>query len=433
MKFKVKVEQFLNGLFPACNIATKDSNKDYDGSRKVTLEIGKDGIKTYAHGGTACISSSISDKNYGDLHYSCEEEGTFTVFAEELTNTLKSFRPSEILEVVLKSNELIFSTFTDDKRNKQIQTVPTLSDPIDMAVIPDKFEKYVKVNREIFLEGISKVQFAMGEFETQAYYMCQLFEATKDSVRFAAGSGARFAVDDIEGKSVVSMGGTTKETFILPRYNIGNVIALLRKSTAKYVYVKEADEDAKKNIPAQIVLEPDGEDNGEDMSLVLLNLDKSINYPALDSILGHDYTNKISSDMSDWKWATAGICATTTPDIMRENDVTASEVFADFDDQVFVVKTETKLRSERRVKFINDMDKKDEDLLPLFLCNSTYLTEMVSRGSKSGNEVIVHFEGKSSDSDKKQRPVIIEFPEKINGTRETAEKFSIFFATAKEQ
>jgi DNA polymerase III sliding clamp (beta) subunit (PCNA family) len=421
MKFSARVEQFVDGLFPAYNMATKCPNKDYDDAGKITLNVSENKVIATSHAGTAAITALISN-NIAGLDYKCMLDGSVTIKADDFDKALQSFRSSDIIIVDSSTSSLSISNTTDKKSDKQVQTILLESEDVVVPSTPDSFSKSISINREIFVDGVGKVAFAMGYAVTQEHYMCQFLRVEPDRVRFASGTGARFAVRDVEGSSITQT--SEIETFVLPRYNIPNIVDIFGNSSSKDVTVCQSK--ATDNNAAQIVI-----GDGKGISLTLLSVDESIVYPKLDSILEYDYPFEISSKWENWKYVIAGVEATNSNEARQNNGVHNTNVTACQEDNCFLVETKTELTSERRVEF-EKINKIDGELFdPSFRCNSAYLHEVINNGTRKGN-VTFAFEGISkSNPEGASRPVVARFDDDVNDVKNTTEKFSLFFATSK--
>jgi len=276
MKFKINVEKFMKSLIPLYDIAIRNYEKEWESAQKITFNTSEDKLVATSHGGYASIIVPISNSKMGGLQYECKEEGEATLNAESLFKSLDSFPKSEIIEIDTSTHKFIMTYH--NQAGKQAQKLVLESEKVKPPVLATEFEKSVEVNREVFIEGMEKVFFAIGFAETQPHYMCQLFQVEKNKVRFAAGTGARFAISDVDGKNIVKT--DKKENFIIPKQNISNIITVLKNSSVENITIKQAQSHTgKTDNPAQIVIEL------EDVKLIILGIDTSIVYPPLNKII----------------------------------------------------------------------------------------------------------------------------------------------------
>jgi len=422
MKFSINVEKFMKSLVPVEIIANKKENEGYESAGRITFDVSKDKIVAKAHGGTAAISAVISNDNIPNLNYECKEDGVITIMAEQFMKTLSSFPPSGDITIYMDGQEITASLNVDEDVDEQIQTVFSESGEIKLPNLSSKFKKQATINREIFVDGMDKVQFAMGFEKTVAHYMCQLFEIEKGKARFAAGSGARFAIADIESKNI--LGANSKQTFIFPKANVSPIISILKNTTSTNITIKESPANVdNSNNPAQIVIDFD-----EGISLIVLAIDTAIKYPDLNKILEFDYPYKVSSDISQWKYVVVGIEATNTKDIKKEHEMHNANVVAMLDKKVLFMETKSPTKAKRQIKDMKILQQ-GKTKEPSFCCNSAYILEAYGKGGNSG-DVILEFETKEESDDGRVKPVVVRFPEIVNSSKDTLEKFTIFFATS---
>jgi len=418
MRFVVNAKELSRALSSSLEIANKNTLKEFEAANKITIEAKKDKIISSASGGTASIVSSINDNYYGSLNYKCEEEGIVTVDSTIMLESLLVFSSSDV-KVSFSTGQLFISLLEDDDI---VQPVPTFEGKIKVPQIAESFNKEIKVNREIFIEGINKVSFAIAFEEKMRNYMCMVFESSQDNVRFSAGSGSRFTVSNVSGKNI---GTKSKTQIIFPKNNISNISKILSDASDTNIVIKYADADGEKGSPEQIMIEFGG------TNLCILGIDSSINYPDMDSIINFDYSNKVYSNIEDWRMAVAGISATMHVD---SDNIYNTEVVADTEKGYFRTETKTLLKAKNKVKFTDDEKSITDNDNPWFRCNSLYLKEMISKANKTG-EVSIHFENQQKleslpDDEQRMKPVLVKFSDNPNETKETIENFYMFFSVS---
>ena len=427
MKFNVKTSVFAESLLSNVDVATKNADKDFYGADKITFYAEKDRLLAYSHGGKTAFILSISNDTVNDLGYDCEIEGSATILAVNFENSIKGIPPSSILEIEATSKELVLSNVRETKGGKSHKESITIcfeDEEVKPPVVAKKFKQEITINREVFINGLNKVKFAIGWAQTMPYYMVEQFEVEDGHARFSAGTGARFAVLDVKGKCIE--GEKEKEVFYFPKDSVDNMVKVLSYSSSEKVTVKYASAQ-KTGIkhPDQIVI-----DFEEGKSLILLGLDSSIKYPDMDRVISYNFPHKISSELEDWKYAVASINATFSPDIKAENDIHNTDVKACFDKEYFLVETRSKAKANKSVDFGDKVETSATGKeSPSFRCSTNYLKEMYDAGGKSG-EVIIQFEDKV-EGNQKLRPVFVEFQEKENDLKGITEKLMMFFAVSK--
>jgi len=409
MRFKISSGKLVEGLRSAVEVATKNVNTEFESSFHITLDIRKSEIIALAHGGTACISSAISGDNIDSLNYSCEEEGEVTINASDFFASLSSFPPSQKVSIVKNNGEIVISS---ENEKDIFQTLPVLKNRVNVSSLPTSFEKEMKINREVFIEGLDKVHFAIGFAETTPYYLCIYFETSKDKARFAAGTGARFAISDTEGKNIIQT--SKKQSVLFPKNNISTIINVLKVDSSTDISIKEAKQT--KNSPEQIVIQ------SEEITLVLLGIDSSLKYSDVSKILKHSYSYKIVSNISDWKYSMQGISATYNDEMKSGKMIPITNVSIDSKKKKLIMETKGQMKAKRQVS-VDDISKNGDEDIPSFKCNSLYLKEVADKGEKS-EKVVLEF-----DTD--QTPVTARFADRVNDSKNTVDKFSIFFVKNK--
>jgi len=264
----------------------------------------------------------------------------------------------------------------------------------------------------------------MGYAETQQHYKCLYFEASKNHIRFAAGTGSRFAVNDFDGKKIVRVRGTV--SILFSSSNIKNLIAILSKAKTEEVVIKELSAYGD-NKPKIVILY-------DNTTLVLEGMVKSTKYPCMDKMLDYEYPCQVETKVDDWRPVIKGIEATKTDKFKKENDVHPVTVTAHLDSDYFEVYCQTDVGSHGAVEFTSKTvvgdpsDDTDNELW--FNCASAYLAEMLKKAGKA-KSMVIGFEGYKKDSKgewQKPRPVLIKYPKVIkNGI---AERFYMFFAVS---
>jgi len=422
MKFKINVGNFKKGLFSATNIATKQVDKEISSAFLINIRVEKEAIVVTAFGGTAGIISIISNENIHELKYDCEEEGDITVRVTEFMNALDSFPDIQDVKIEKKSNKVIIDMVVGAKEGYQRQIITLTQDKVKLPKIAKKFNKQIDVHRDILAQGLSKVAFAMGWEDTNPKYECLLLDVKKDMIRLASSTGGRFAVDDITGNGVLD--GIEETSFIFPKNNISNIINILKGMTnedAEKVTIKQSSASA--DNPEQIIIETDKKQH----MLCLFGIDTAIKYKDMNIFINNKYPYAMNSNLEDWVYAANGIYATYSDEMKQENDILNAQVTVNFNKERFEIESKHRLSSERTVPFKTSKNN-GENKSPVFRCNINYLTELVSRHFKSG-EILMEIDEEKSGG--KRAPIVVRFPDEVNQSRGTTEKFTIFFATAK--
>jgi len=271
----------------------------------------------------------------------------------------------------------------------------------------------ILINRGLFVSGFNKISYAIGFEKNRTQYLYWKLDANKDGVRFASGTGGRFAIFDVKGKSVVK---TKKNTeFLFPKEQSPVISSILDRVTDDDLVIKQASRDG--DVPEQIVFEVNA------FSLVLVGFDTDISWPNLDSLLSSDKNVRLETHAKDWEYATKGLMATFNEDLKKEHDTHESDILLDFKDNVIKLMTKQTMRASRKVPIVDVKDKASDTEDMKVHCTTPYLAEIFSKGDK-GDAIILEF----IDGD---HPVFVRYPEKSNGSLGTMEQFTTFFASLK--
>lgn len=426
MEFKINVTKFITALAPVIDVAIKNTVKDFESAFMVSVSALDDELSLIAHGGNACIQKNLLNANIDKLNYECIEEGEAVVEAKKLMMTLSSFPPHKDVTISIDSSKVVADDDGEDKKEDQgemevvcdgteMQSLPISKNEINAPVPAKTFAVELETNREIFMSGMQKVNFSVGIEEYRQKYLCQIFDVSKEGVRFIAGNGARFAINEITGKGISKT--AKKQRIVFPKHNISNILAVLKTASTESITIKEGE--AGKNNSDQIIIEFD------DTVLTILGIDINIkkDYADVDKILGYDHPYQFKIDINEWVYPTKGTRATYSDEVKTDSLVHNAEIEVNTKKDKFIVKANTNMKSKRTVR-VDTIKAGDESKIVL-RCNSLFLAEMVNQGYDSGN-IIMRF----IDQDK---PVVIDYPELVDGVRDTKENYSIFFTTSKKK
>tara|TARA_Y100000310_G_scaffold311548_1_gene357919 strand:- start:9922 stop:11217 length:1296 start_codon:yes stop_codon:yes gene_type:complete len=430
MEFRVQAESFKEGLSPAISVASKDIDRDFDDGGKVTLDVTEDKIIASSHGGGAQVVSEISDDTYPDLDYKCVSKGNVTLDVDEFVKALDSFSAKDVITIsdtdgltIQRTREVV--TAKTKKKIKEEQAIPlqTDEDKVLLTEIPDDFDVEVTVNKDVFLKGMDKVNFAIGFEDSRPDFNCQPMIVSKKKLRFVAGTGARFAVMDFEGKGLSNLLQIDSPvTILFPKHNISNLLSLLSKSDEESIVIKQSSN--KLDFADQIVVEFGGH------QFVFLKINPTVKYPQVDKIVKKDYSYKVTTSLLEWKDGIAGIVATNTLAYQQDSPRHNAEIESNFNDGLFHVTSKTNAKADRYVTFSEIISQNGEETDNVgFRCNSRYLGEMLKKGDSS-DDIDVSFENQFKDEDAECPPVLVNYPSKENENLNITDTFHFFFSVA---
>jgi len=407
MKFTIKAQQFAKGVDPAVSVATKQADKGYEHSFQITLNAQDEKLQALACNGKISIIVNIDDITIDGSEYSCDEEGKVTIRGGDLINSILSFDQKETLIVTADDNEF---RITPKSSEKEYQALSIYREHVPVTKKSDKVFKSLKMDRKIFVDGVKRIFFAIGYEEMRAQYLHWVFRAKKNKVRFLTGTGARFAVLDVEGKNVVKMKGDQTTDIIFPKDPSIVVGDVLGKADGDTVEISQA------NDPDQIVVSCDF------YTLFLVKFDPNASYINEDDILNRDNDFVLKTKISDWELPTKGVVATYNEDLKARKDYQRAEMTIDTAKNIVNLRTEGTMRSKRKVK-VRDVAviTKDDDDDRSWICPVNYLEEVITHSSDSEDEISMELAGA-------MQPIIVRHPEHTNEVAGTKETFTIFFA-----
>lgn len=427
MKFKVDVKEFTRSLSSIVEVAVRETIKDFPYSGKITLKARDKEIEAVSFSGTASIVSIISDKDFGEIRYSCETEGEVTVKAVEFLDYLSSF-PAQTI-IVEKDGNALSMTLEDDKEYVRTMNV------FDNSVIPiaeaKEFTQEISIRRETLINGLNKVNFAISDEDTLPLYHCIALKVDSDMAMFSAGNGGRFAMQIFEGNGRPKSNHEIDLKF--PKEHIPTLKSVLQNTNESEIIIKYAVDDDENNIPEQMVLFMGNS------TVRIKDVGRFRGYPDTSIVLKNKYSNKIVCDLKDWQLSMKAILTNFKNNV---GEIHNSEVVIDEETQRAYAKSKTALKIKTPIPI--DVDKSILHGDKVWFCsNSKYLDDMAKQFSKNG-EIEIGFESQQEieglnqdvDDDEKKirkfkkKPVLVKYPEKDDGANDVLEKFYIFFVVS---
>ncbi len=291
MKFNVDSRELAKAIGPVKEVATKNCVKEFDYCGFLTIKAKKHKLEIMAYGGTASITTTIS--NAGTANYKCKREGVVTVYATDIFDALETMDAGTV-DIKAVSGELVITLVSNKSIKRSIEVVDAVVRPPNVGT---KFVQSVVVNKRIFVKALKSVMFAPATEEKMLPYQCMLIETfTKgkdNTIRFSAGSGGRFAIKAISGKHIYETDEDVQ--IIFPKYNLSNIYKVLSSVRCDSVLVRTVGQNSSKNIPEQIMIELDAGD--VEIVLSIFGSESFTKYPNLTNIINYQYPNRIYSDL----------------------------------------------------------------------------------------------------------------------------------------
>ena len=460
MKFRIKVGEFLNGLEPAFSVATKGTVANFPLIDLVTVEALDGCLNIYACGGRMSIASQVSKNTHEDPRYDCQTEGRFTVRVSHIKSILASFEINHEVWVEMRSyqtdkkddtdaasddsdgegtgeaqqltgTEVVVTLVTDEE---QFQTIPCFRDYISMPqYVLDFFDDKNKtkdafeVQRDLFVYASNKILFAKGFEEGNEAYTYWVIRAKKNSLRFVAGTGPRFAVLDVDGENISN--AKSAKNLLIPNDQTQPLLDVISKASYnnEKIYFYQTDK--------WLII------SCSTFKIAICNYHADVKWPDENIILNRKNSLVFTTKIADWSHAVLGINATWHKDIKQMHDIHYATMDINFKKGELAAKTDGIMRANRKIPIKNNKVD-DSDLSKsgnvVFTCVSQYIGEAIKNGAAdeyiqvevaSPKSPIIFRYHADSNGDIKSPDVLT----RKNEIYDISERFSIFFAATKKQ
>ena len=423
MKFKISASVFADAITPILEVSQKGGLKDFDGLKKININVDEDAVYVSAYNGNLAITKNIDVALTDHLDFEFEEEGEVATDAEQLKSALCSFPPGEVILVELKasgaSKELQIKSSTD---TDQFQAVLCFTDILDLPTAATTFKKEISIDRAVFLSSVERIKFAFGYEEERGNgeFLYWVMRARKDSLRFASGTSGVFAILDIEGDKIYSSSGSDFDILFLNSY-MPLLLGILGKTDSEKISIKVSD-----SSNYQIII------SSKDFDITLLGLNPSIEWIDEDAILKKKYPFKIVTSIKDWNYASKGISATYTSEMKKQGQIHKTLMEADFTKKILTVKSDNQIKALRKIKIIDGEYPDPNSQVCKSATYSNYILDTMAATKKEGN-IQMEFSGETG-----KKPIFIYFDAGDKVMDETTltstniingctEKFTVFF------
>lgn len=368
MKFTAKLVGLLNGLQPVVGVAETGAKREYPDAFKVSLTAKQDGIIAEAHNGNVAITNLLKDQT--NLDYVHAADGSVTVNAKDLLNTLSSFATDEVVDVSLNGNELVFVPQSDAEK---LQTVPSEVRQIEMPKVATDFDSEITVNKGSLIEAANSVLFAIGfeKFRPEFLYWKLLVEPKK--MRAVCGDGGRFPLYEIEGDNIVTAKKAT--TFLIYKEQNPALLKVLGTVDTETVDIKEfTNSKGADGLTDQFVIKVGS------ATVVLIGHDPGIKWPDETAFLTRPNTHKFVTKAADWNKEMVGVWATYNEDVRTQNVVHTTTLLFDTKKGLVYLKAENTMKSVRKVKLLDSVVPEGSDTIE-FKCVTSILRDCIKQAS----------------------------------------------------
>ena len=334
MQFNINTKKFIERVTSAADIALKNTLKDHPCEGLVNLTVYPKCLMLRAYGGSASVSIEVHESD----GYEHIDSGDVCIQVKGLVSALKSFPPSNDLDVRIKNGKLRLSPVSDRYNNVYI---PLIYPVPEHPNCNEEYDQEVTVDREYFVKGLQQIQYAAAIEEKLYSYMCILFEFTYNTLKFSAGSGSRFAVTEYLGANNHQL-SSNRFKIIFPKWNVSNIVRILKKDTSKNVDIRSVPENKEKDVPEQIILETNK------LIVRIYENEYFMKYPDLNKVIEHEYTYQVTTKIADWKYVGEAISGSAH---FFQAGVHNSKIVADMQYCHFDLQTNTHMQMNRRIPF----------------------------------------------------------------------------------
>ena len=367
MKFNVRADILATLLRSGVEASTKSIIKNSSDIGKMTLDSQKQCLKINAFGGHVGVVLKFDNINFDYLDYDCETPGKVTIGSTDLVLALGSFEPGVVITIQLNEDgstkELIIVNKNDDSEK---QCMPVFDNEVNMPKIASTFDKNIKIRRDVFINSVNRVFFAVGFGELIPKFLYWILKTDKEKATFATGTGMRFMLLKLSGKDFIEVDGP--QNVMIHKDFTPLLISILNTGYSEFITIKQS---SKNSISSnQTVIE-----YGTHI-VVLVGFDSDMDWVDEDMIINSDKMCKFITKTSDWVYPMKGIRATYSAENRKESIRHNMIGVLDKEAKQIEMETNELTKSKRKVS-IGDFVDNGEDLYPFtFKCSSQYLSEL---------------------------------------------------------
>lgn len=413
MKFEVNAKKFLDVAFPVIRVAknASKSQKDYE---VIALHIKENEAKFLSFSGDMGIEIIFSKE---DIGYKYIEEGEVTIKLEDFVNGFPTFEDDDVV-VEFDGKEFKITNIVEekDKYKQESQSFASRTEHLSMPLLANKFFKEIEINRDIFVNNVNKLFYAIGDEEFRPQYLYWKLEVLNEGLKFIIGKGRHFAISIVKGNNL-KFGDNTE--FLFSKAATKPMLDILSKSNCETITIKQAESaNLEEGIaPDQIVI-TFGEQN-----LMLLGFDTEINWDDMkfDSVINRTGGINISTNMGNWSRIVKSIKATFSDDTKQETNNPAVDVSIDTNKKTLKVNINYKnAKTSRVIDIISQGDIKNNTVLG-FKCNPAHLIEIYDHLDHK-EEIVMNIQ-------EQDKPVMIKYNTTDKNSQNAEEQIVVFFAT----
>jgi hypothetical protein len=411
LKFVARLSELKEALRPALEVATKGALKDHTDFNRISLTTQSAELIAKSYGGRLAITVSVADISHDGLEYVCDAEGQVTVNATDLAKSLDAFADSNKVVLSATDSELSICPVDDEE---EVQSLPLIKEEVEVPPLADEFEKEIKIDRRVFLDGLKDVEWAVGfEDHKENYHYIRLVADT-GSADFMAGTGGRFRVYWVTGDKFLETNDSTE--FFFHKDQIKPLTSVLSSVDDDYVTIKQASRSG--DAPDQIVFAVGA------FNLMSVGFDTTIKWPNVKKAIKEKKPYSLKTKVSDWEFATKGLLATFNEEVRKTHDTHESDIEPKIDKKYILLSSKSGMKAQRKIPIL-DVEAQEEGDELRFHCTTAYVADIVGKCDKN-DEVLIQYH------QAEDKPVFVLGPEKDNAARGVTTRYCMFFASMKD-
>lgn len=343
MKFSAKIKGLTEALDPVVAVATTTGIKDYEHANRISICASNNGLQALADNGLSQLRADLNSSDFDGLDYSCSSAGSVTIRAKEMKEVLSSFSPNDTVSIELLSaegdgaSELRFVSASDSDVYQSLSTVSdsiTFSQSVSKQISSENASP-LEIRRDIFTQASSRLAFAHGYEDFRPEYKYWVIRASEGACRFVAGSGARFAVLDLEGDGITD--ATEKRNVLIPAPQSPTITKLTSKISDERIRLHTLD--------SHFVIET------KNFCLSLPNYEPDIEWPDESKFLNRESSYKMTTRLGDWPSIAKGVMATRNDEFKQTNQYHIAKINIDpTKNEILVEASGSTMRSRRKAK-----------------------------------------------------------------------------------
>ena len=253
-------------------------------------------------------------------------------------------------------------------KSDELQTLPVFDDKINIPKLPDKFDKEVKIKKDVLLDAVNKIFFAISFESSNDRFIYWFMKYNKDEAQFVTGSGMRFATLKLSGKNFIE--AKDKGDFIFHRDHTPVLLSVLKLLPVEYISIKQNDK--------SMVI------TAGSTTITVMGFEPNIRRYDETIFFNKPKKCKFITKVSDWVYPMKGIRATYNTEVKKMGSFHEAKLEVDAEKKTLVVQANTQLKSSRKIE-VKDLENKEPNIKKYdFKVLSQFFAEMPDYFNASG-------------------------------------------------